>query len=67
VTEPKKLNLMNADLAKQGVYDKNTEKMVTWLAGLRNDAAHGQYGNYDADRVNLMIDSVRNFVTSYPA
>jgi hypothetical protein len=40
-----KLDMMNADLAKAGAYNKNDQKHVTAWAGLRNDAAHGNYGN----------------------
>jgi hypothetical protein len=36
-----KLDKMNADLAKATVYDKLVQKDITWLAGIRNNAAHG--------------------------
>lgn len=37
-----KLDQMNADLARAGVYSKLVQKRVTALADLRNKAAHGQ-------------------------
>jgi len=36
-----KLDTMNAELAKAGVYNKAMQKQVTAWAGLRNEAAHG--------------------------
>ena len=65
--KPKKLDTINSDLAKASVYDKNEQKQVTAWAGLRNEAAHGDYGKYDAARVQLMIMWLRGFVTKYPA
>jgi hypothetical protein len=59
-----RLDKMNADLAKAGVYDILVQKEVTWLAGIRNDAAHGKPVN-DAD-VGDMIVRVRRFVTDHP-
>ena len=39
-----KLGTMNAGLAKQGVYNKLTQKRITALADIRNKAAHGEWG-----------------------
>ena len=66
-TTPKKLDTINTELAKASVYDKNEHKQVTAWAGVRNDAAHGDYGNYDAAKVGLMIQWLRGFVAKYPA
>jgi len=62
-----KLDTMNADLAKQGVYGKNDQKQVTAWAAIRNDAAHAQYSNYTAEQVKLMIAWVRDFIGRNPA
>jgi hypothetical protein len=40
---------------------------VTAWAGIRNDAAHADYGKYTAERVRLMIQGIRHFMSSYPA
>ena len=40
-TKPK-IDTMNVNLAKQGVYNKLTQKRVTMLADIRNKAAHGE-------------------------
>lgn len=37
-----KLDKMNADLAKAGVYNKLRQKQITALADIRNSAAHGR-------------------------
>ncbi len=64
---PKKLDTMNADLAKQNVYGKNEQKQVTAWAGIRNDAAHAHFGNYQLQQVVLMIQGLRDFISRYPA
>jgi hypothetical protein len=58
---------MNADLAKASAYNLTVQKQVTAWAGIRNDAAHANYSNYDAQQVKLMIQGVRDFVAKYPA
>ena len=59
-----KLEKLNADLVKAGVYDTLAQKQVTWLAGVGNDAAHGNNPVKDAD-VEAMIAQVRRFVTEH--
>lgn len=66
-TEPKKADLLNADLVKAGTYPALDQKNVTAWLGLRNKAAHGQYSDYTKGQVALMIDAVRNFISRYPA
>lgn len=58
-----KLDTMNADLAKAVAYNKNDQKQVTAWAGLRNDAAHGEYKKYTEGEVNLMVAGIRDFIT----
>ncbi len=62
-----KLDTMNADLAKSGAYSKNDQKQVTAWAGLRNDAAHGNYSNYGPAEVKLMVAGIRDFISRNPA
>jgi hypothetical protein len=67
-TAPKaKLDSMNSDLVKAGVYGKNEQKQVTAWAGVRNSAAHAQYDDYSAETVRLMVQGIRHFLSSYPA
>ncbi len=63
----KKADTINADLAKAGAYNKLEQKNVTAWLGLRNDAAHGNHGNYDQSQVAIFLTSVREFMTRHPA
>ncbi|MEV7400009.1 hypothetical protein AB0N93_06240 [Streptomyces sp. NPDC091267] len=58
---------MNADLKKAEVYDGLQEKEVTAWMGLRNSAAHGDYGAYDHAQVRRFLDGVQAFMKKYPA
>ena len=64
---PKKAETMNVDLRAASVYPLNQQKDVTAWLGLRNSAAHGQYNDYDVPRVRVFIDSIRLFLSLYPA
>ena len=64
---PKKAEQLNAELASINVYGKLDQKNITSWLDLRNKAAHGDYHEYNAEQVSLMIQSVREFVTRYPA
>jgi hypothetical protein len=65
--KPKKLDVMNAELAKANVYGKNEQKQITAWAGIRNDAAHAHYDKYKKEDVDIMTRWVRNFLSNYPA
>ncbi|WP_435212628.1 hypothetical protein [Streptomyces sp. bgisy034] len=65
--KPKKADTMNADLKKAGVYGGLQQKQLTTWMGLRNSAAHGDYGDYDKDEVRQFIDGVQAFMMKYPA
>lgn len=66
-TEPKKADAVNSELAKAGAYSVQDQKNVTAWLGIRNQAAHGHYADYQKEQVQLMIDAVRNFMTRLPA
>lgn len=59
-----KLDAMNADLAKTGVYNLLKQKQITALADLRNKAAHG-LGGFKKEDVEAMIKDVRRFTVDY--
>jgi hypothetical protein len=59
-----KLDKMNADLAKAGVYNRLVLKQITALADIRNSAAHGDTTAFTKDDVNNMIRDVRRFIAS---
>lgn len=63
----KKADVINADLVKAGAYNNLEQKSVTAWLGLRNDAAHGNYGNYDQRQVEALARDVRAFMTRHPA
>lgn len=64
---PKKAETMNAELSKAAVYSVGDQKNVTAWLDFRNKAAHGEYDEYDANRVTLLIQSIRDFITRNPA
>lgn len=64
---PKTAEVMNHDLAREGVYSKTDQKAVLLWLGIRNDAVHANYEKYAADQVELMIQGLRQFVARYPA
>jgi hypothetical protein len=41
-----KLDRMNADLAKAGVYNKLVQKQITAIAAIRNSVAHGKSNEF---------------------
>lgn len=62
-TRHKKADLLNAELAKEGVYNKLDQKSVTAWLDLRNKAAHGKYDEYTKEQVEFMLQSVMGFMT----
>jgi hypothetical protein len=61
------LDAMNTELKKQGVYGGNEQKQVTAWVAIRNSAAHAKYGDYTAEQVRLMVQGIRQFISTYPA
>jgi len=57
-----KMDRMNADLAKQGIYNVGMQKQITAWADRRNNAAHANFGAYTAADVESMIEGVRRFI-----
>jgi hypothetical protein len=58
-----KLDKMNADLAKAGIYNAIQQKRITALAGIRNSAAHGKPEEFSNEDVANMIRDVEQFLT----
>jgi polyhydroxyalkanoate synthesis regulator phasin len=63
----KKASSLNDELVKTGAYNKIEQKSVTAWLGLRNNAAHGSYGEYSKEQVALMMEGVRTFLIAHPA
>jgi hypothetical protein len=57
-----KLDRMNADLAKTGLYNSLVQKRITALADLRNKAAHGHSDQFTEPDVTELINYVEGFV-----
>ena len=60
-----KLDKMNADIAKLGVYNKLQQKKITALADIRNSAAHGDWQSFTDTEVSEMIRDVENFLANH--
>ncbi|MHC4122916.1 MAG: DUF4145 domain-containing protein [Planctomycetota bacterium] len=60
-----KLEWMNVELTKKGVYNRNTQKQITAWAGIGNSAAHGKTEEFTEDDVNNMIKGIINFNATY--
>jgi hypothetical protein len=57
-----KLNKMNDDLAKKGIYNSLIQKQITAIAGIRNSAAHGKIDEFNIDQVKNMINEIENIL-----
>jgi hypothetical protein len=57
-----KLDKMNADLAKAGIYNKLVQKQITAIADIRNSAAHGHPEQFTKDDVANMIKDVERIL-----
>jgi hypothetical protein len=64
---PKKADQMNSDLAGADIFSKLDQKSVTAWLGLRNNAAHGKFGEYTKEQVVLMISGIQDFIIRNPA
>jgi len=56
---------MNSELAKKRLYNVLVQKRITWLADLRNKAAHGEWTEFDKTDVERLIPQIRDFVTDF--
>jgi HEPN domain-containing protein len=61
VPESTKIDRLNAELAKAGVYDKLIQKRITALADIRNNADHGHFDKFSRDDVDDMVKWLRRF------
>jgi len=57
-----KLDWMNSQLAKNGVFNKLTQKKITVFADLRNNAAHGKWKEFESTDVVDMLRGIRDFM-----
>jgi hypothetical protein len=57
-----KLDKMNADLCKAGVYNMAKQKQITAWADIGNKAAHGDWSAYSEADARSMLDGVEGIV-----
>ena len=60
-----KLDKMNADLAKEGVFNKLQQKRITAISDIRNSAAHGKLEEFNEADVRDMIRDISRFLAEY--
>jgi len=60
-----KLDKMNADLCKAGIYNMGWQKQITAWAERRNNAAHGKWDAYNNADVDDLIKGVNRFIAEY--
>jgi uncharacterized protein (UPF0332 family) len=63
--KPGNLDRMNADLRKDGKYNVSMQTQITAWYHHRNNAAHGDWGEYTSEDVKDMIKGVRRFIAEY--
>lgn len=63
VPDRTKVDRLNAELAKAGVYEKLVQKRITAIADLRNNADHGHFDKVPLEEARDMVKWVRRFVT----
>jgi len=60
-----KLDKMNTDLCKAGLYNVGMQKQITAWADRRNNAAHGNWSTYNEDDVQDLIKGANRFIAEY--
>lgn len=60
-----KIDKLNADLARKGVYSKLVQKNITAYADIRNNADHGHFDKFDPDDVEAMTKWVSRFLAEH--
>ena len=63
----KKADQLNSELVKESAYSKLDQKNITAWLDLRNKAAHGHYSEYTKEQVDLLIESISDFIARHPA
>lgn len=60
-----KLDRMNSDLSKAGIYNLAKQKQITAWADLRNKAAHGDWNAYSETDVRAFLNGVKQFIEDF--
>lgn len=65
ISNKEKLDSMNSQLVKAGVYNTLTQKKVTALADIRNSAAHGKWSEFSKSDVEDMLRWTNGFMEKH--
>jgi len=65
LSEKSKLDWMNTELVKVGVYNTNIQKQITAWAGIGNSAAHMKIDEFSETDVKNMISGIINFNATF--
>ena len=60
-----KIDALNADLARDGAYDKLVQKRIVAMADIRNNADHGHFDKFNDDDVADMVKWLGRFTSDY--
>lgn len=63
--KPLTIDPLNNQLSKQDIYSKLTQKQITSWAHIRNKAAHGEFGEYNREQVQMMLLFVQSFASEH--
>lgn len=63
--KPMTIEPLNVELAKHEVYSKLVQKQITSWAHIRNKAAHGEFGEYNKEQVQMMLLFVQDFAAKH--
>jgi hypothetical protein len=63
--ESTKIDRLNSDLARAEIYDRLTQKRITAIADIRNNADHGHFNKFRREDVDDMVKWIRSFTTKY--
>lgn len=61
----KKLDGMNVELRKAGIYNMVKQKQITAWADLRNNGAHGNWSEYNIADVKDFLNGVQRFIADF--
>lgn len=65
--KPKKASQLNNDIYQKKITKKGELKQIIAWLDIRNNAAHGNYNEYNKNDVDLMIKGMRIFISKNPA
>lgn len=65
IPDKTKIDRLNAELARAGVYDKLIMKRIIGLADIRNSADHGHFEKFRQEDVGDMLKWMRRFSAEY--